>query len=71
MMSENAIPEDSETSADLLKHDLDCLKGCAMSFWCLLVLYGNVSQKIWRFAVEWRLDGSRGNAQLWIADHKG
>ena len=70
MMSENAIPEASETRADLLKHNLDGLKGCAMPSGTLLVLSGNVSQKLWRFAVEWRLDGSRGNAQLWMADHK-
>jgi hypothetical protein len=46
MMSENAIPEASETSADLLKHDLDGLKACAMSSRSLLVLSGNVSQKL-------------------------
>jgi hypothetical protein len=71
MMSEYAIPEASETGADLLKHDLDGLNGCAMSSRSLLVLSGNVSQKLQRFAVEWRLDGSRSNAQLWRADHKG
>jgi hypothetical protein len=52
LMSEGSILEASETRADFLKHNLDGLKGCLTTFRSLLALSGNVSQKLWRFAVE-------------------
>ena len=48
LMSEAAIPKASETRAVLLKHNPDGQKGCSTTFRSLLVLSGNVSQKLWR-----------------------